>query len=46
VVAGGFTAGSGGFATRDWRAAVVAAGFAVGMMALSLRVSPRIEMIA
>ena len=34
-----------GFATRDWRAAVAALVFSVGMMALSLRVSPRIRVL-
>ena len=31
-----------GFATGDWRAAIAAAAFSVGMMMLALRVSPRI----
>ena len=31
-----------GFAARDWRAAVAGAGLSVVMIALSLRLSPRI----
>jgi hypothetical protein len=32
-----------GFATRDWRAALVAFAFSVGMMALAMRTAPRMR---